>query len=506
MVTLVIMDGFGINKSERGNAIKIQGTPNLKKLMKMYPHTTLEASGEAVGLTVGQMGNSEVGHLNLGAGRVVYQDLPKVNHEIETGEFFKNEKIINAMEHANKNDSSLHLMGLCSNGGVHSHINHLKAIISLAKEKNVKRVFLHLFLDGRDTLFDSGVNFIYEMENYIENNSLKGRVKLASLCGRVFAMDREKRYDRLKKAYDMLVGNDEGVKKTVDDAFSDSYGAKVYDEFFEPTKLIDFEPIKENDSVIYFNFRTDRARELTQAFTQSEFNEFETKQFNNLCFTTLTEYDSSFKGVNVAYPPEKIEDNLSAILSEKGLKQFHISETTKYAHVTFFFNGGTEKPYDGEDRKLIESENVLNFASKPKMKSFEITDEVLMEITKQKYDFILVNLSNADMIGHTGDLDAAVTAIESVDKCAYAIALATLLAGGDCIITADHGNAEEMIGKNGEKLTSHTTNPVPFILVSEKHKKSKLKKGGKLANVAPTIFDLLNIDIPNGKEESLIIK
>ncbi len=503
MVTLVILDGFGERKEKYGNAVKIQGTPNLNKLLKKYPNTLINASGEAVGLSKGQMGNSEVGHLNLGAGRIVYQDLTKINHEIDTGFFFKNTAFINAINHSIKNKSALHLMGLCSDGGVHSHINHLKALVKMAFLNGAKDVRLHLFLDGRDTLYNSGVDYVQMLNDYISNNGFDKNIKIASLCGRVYAMDREKRYERVQKAYDMLVGNSNEQLKDVDSAFMESYGNKVYDEFFEPTALKNFKPISDDDAVIFFNFRSDRAREITEAFTEPGFNGFSTNKIKNLHFVTMTEYDDSLKNVIVAYPPEKIHDNLSAVISRAGFKQYHISETTKYAHVTFFFNGGIEEPYSGEDRKLIESENVLSFETVPDMKAYDITTDVLMKITENKYDFILVNLSNADMIGHTGNLDSAVKAINAVDKCAYSIALATLMAGGDCIITADHGNAEEMLNKNGEKLTSHTTNPVPFILVSEKYRKAKLKSKQKLANVSPTILKLLGIEIPNNMEEPI---
>ena len=499
MVTLVIMDGFGINKNKFGNAIKLQGTPYLNKLKKMFFHTQIEASGEAVGLTSGVMGNSEVGHLNLGAGRVVYQDLLKINNSISDGSFFENKVLLNAINHAKKFNSTLHIMGLCSDGAVHSHINHLKALIDMAENNKVSNVKLHLFLDGRDTAFDSGVNFVNSISNYIKNKN----AHIASLCGRVYAMDRENRYERVEKAYNMLIGKLQTEPKSVDDAFADSYGKKVFDEFFEPTPLLDFSPIKDGDSVIFFNFRTDRAREITKAFTDFNFKGFKVKKFQNLCFTTFTEYDSTFSNVNVVFPPEKIENNLSAIISQNGLTQFHISETTKYAHVTFFFNGGIEQPYKNEDRKLIESENVLSFASTPKMKAYEITDEVLNAITEKKYDFILVNLSNADMIGHTGDLDSAIKAIEVVDKCAYAIAVATLMAGGDCIVTADHGNAEQMLDKTGKKLTAHTTNPVPVIFASEKYERVKFIKNGKLANIAPTVLKLLKLEIPSNMANPL---
>lgn len=500
MVTLVIMDGLGISKNRRGNAVKTQGMPYLKKLKKNFPHTIISASGESVGLTAGQMGNSEVGHLNLGAGRVVYQDLSRINNAITDGTFSKNEVLKDAINYAIKNNSNLHIMGLCSDGGVHSHVNHLMALIDMSKKMGVKNVYLHLFTDGRDTPTDSGLKFATKVEEYVKDKD----AKICSICGRVYAMDREKRYDRVQKAYDMLTCYSSENLVRLKDAFENSYSKGVYDEFIEPTRLVDFTPIKDGDSVIYFNFRTDRGRELTEAFTQSEFNGFKTKGFKKLKFTTFTEYDAKFKNVCVAFPPEKIKDNLSAIISQNGMKQFHISETTKYAHVTFFFNGGIEEPNAGEDRKLIESENVINFAKTPKMKAYEITDEVLRAITDKKYDFILVNLSNADMIGHTGDFDAAVTAVETVDKCAYAIALATMMAGGDCIITADHGNAEEMLTKDGKPMTAHTTNLVPFILCSEKYKLAKLKKKQKLANVAPTVLQLLGIEIPNFMEETII--
>lgn len=501
MVTLVIMDGLGINESSYGNAVKLQGMPNLKKLKSEYPYTEISASGKAVGLNEGQMGNSEVGHLNLGAGRVVFQDLLRIDNAIQDRSFFENEKLIDAVEFANKNNSTLHILGLCSNGGVHSHINHLKALIDLANMHNCKRVVLHLFLDGRDTLIDSGVNFVQEISEYSKDKN----AVIGSLCGRVYAMDREKRYDRVLKAYNMLTSEGYG-EQDYKTAIKNSYNNGIYDEFFEPTKLKDFAPIKDNDSVIFFNFRTDRARELTAAFTNKDFNEFEHINYNNLKFTTFTEYDATFKNVDVAFPPFKIENNLSKIISDANMKQFHISETTKYAHVTFFFNGGIEKPYKNEERKLIESANVLSFASIPQMRAYEITEEVVKAINSKKYDFILVNLSNADMIGHTGDLNSAIKAVEVVDECVKRIANACLSINGDCLITADHGNAEEMLSKTGEVITSHTTNKVPVILCSNKYKNANLKPNGKLANIAPTVLQLLNIEIPKDMESSLITK
>ena len=389
-------------------------------------------------------------------------------------------------------------MGLLSDGGVHSHINHLKALVNMASNLGINEIYIHAFMDGRDTFRDSGIEFVKDIESFISD-----KAKLTSLCGRVYAMDRENRWDRVKKAYDMLIyGETVNVAKNAVTALKESYKAVVYDEFIEPTKLDGFKRIKDGDGVIFFNYRTDRARELTKAISQREFDKFETKKFINLCYCCMTEYSSDFKNVLIAYPPENIVDNLSAIISKNGLNQFHITETTKYAHVTFFFNGGIEKAYIGEDRKLIDSFNVKNFADTPQMKAPEITKEAINAIKSEKYDFILINLSNPDMLGHTGDLDATIKAIEVVDDCAYKIASACLEVGGDCIITADHGNAEEMMDEVGNVVTSHTTNKVPLWLVSEKHKNAKLQEG-KLSNVAPTILKLLNLKIPNNMENSL---
>ena len=497
MVTLCILDGFGINPNEYGNAIKQQGTPNLKKL-DVYPTATIKASGLAVGLNEGQMGNSEVGHLNLGAGRVVYQDLPKINNEILNGNFFKNKAFLEVMNHVLENNSNIHLMGLLSNGGVHSHINHLKALVDMANAIGIKNIFIHAILDGRDTLRDSGINFIKEIESYI-----KDKAKIATISGRVYTMDRENRWDRIKKSYDMLInGVSTYENSSAVDAVKLSYENGIYDEFVEPTIIVKDACVKDNDGFIFFNYRTDRAREITNAITQDDFKEFKQIKIKNLKYCCMTEYSSDFKGLLVAYPPEVIDDNLSAVLSSRGLKQFHISETTKYAHVTFFFNGGIEKAYKGEDRKLIESVNVKDFSDYPNMRAYEITEEVVNAIKSKKYDFILVNISNPDMIGHTGNLNAAIEAIKAVDECAYKIAMETLKVKGHCIITADHGNCEEMLDKDGNVLTQHTTNPVPLWLVSDEYKDVKLRDG-KLANIAPTILKLLNQTIPENMEKPL---
>lgn len=499
MVTLVILDGFGINKTRFGNAIKASGTPYLNKLKKQYPHGTLKASGEAVGLPDGQMGNSEVGHLTLGAGRVILQNLKQIDKSIEDESFFSNPALLKAIAHAEKNNSALHLLGLVSDGGVHSHIRHLQALLQLANSHGLEKVFVHVITDGRDTGVTHGQFFVQDVQEMIEGTT----AKIATICGRVYAMDREQRYDRLKKAYELLTAG-KGAK--YDDpltALQMSYANGVTDEFVEPVLLNKDGIIKDGDSVIFYNFRSDRARELTAAFTDPDFNHFKTKKFKNLLFTCMELYDEKFKNLNIIFPPEKVEDNLSALISKAGKKQFHIAETTKYAHVTFFFNGTIETPYPGENRKLIESIETTDFSPYPKMRALEITNNALEAIASQKYDFVLINYSNTDMLGHTGNFNSAKEAAACVDKQAYAIALATLMAGGTCIITADHGNAELMYDKFGNPITSHTNFDVPFIIVSKNKIKLKIKKG-TLANIAPTVLKLLNIDIPKNMQNSLI--
>lgn len=499
MVTLIILDGFGYRKEKFGNAVLSAGTPNLDKLEAIYPHTFLKASGNAVGLPNGQMGNSEVGHLTLGSGRVLWQDLMKINRDIDDGSFFKNENIIKALLHAKNNDSSLHLMGLLSDGGVHSHINHLFALIDMAKEYGLKKVYIHAFLDGRDTKFDSGINYLKQLKQKIDGTFFV----IASVSGRVYAMDREQRYERLQKAYDVLVNGDNFNDLSAIEVVENSYKQGVYDEFVLPTLLCKEGTIKDNDSVIFYNFRSDRAREITFALTDNNFNQFKIKKFKNLLFSPMEEYAKEFSSLNVIYPPVKIDDNLSAIISKAGKKQFHIAETTKYAHVTFFFNGGNEKPYPGEERVLIDSIDTQDFSYYPKMRAIEITEKTLDAIASNKYDFILVNYSNPDMIGHTGNFEATKEAVKCVEKQAYALALATIMAGGDCIITADHGNCEYMIDKKGEKVTSHTISPVKVYLASDRYKKVKLKRNKSIANIAPTILKLLNINIPESMETPL---
>lgn len=499
MVTLVILDGFGIRKDAHGNAILAAGTPNLDKLKKLYPYTTLEASGTAVGLPKGQMGNSEVGHLTLGTGRVNLQDLLKIDNDIKNKSFYNNPALIKAINHAKQNNSSLHLMGLLSDGGVHSHINHLFAILEKAKEMKLENVYIHAFLDGRDVEYNSAKKYITNLQEKIKNTSYK----LASLSGRLYAMDREERYDRLSKAYNMLAFGENYKEISAIDLINQSYRDGTFDEFLIPTLIEKDAIISDNDSVLFFNFRSDRARELTSAFTDKSFKHFKTKPIKNMLFSAMELYSSEFENLNILFPPTKVEDNLAAIISKKGIKQYHIAETTKYAHVTFFFNGGIEKAYKGEDRKLIESIDTADFSFYPKMRAIEITETTLDAIASNEYGFILVNYSNPDMIGHTGNFEATKDAITCVEKQAYAVALATLMAGGTCIITADHGNAEYMIDKNGKKVTSHTNNQVPFYLVSEQYKKVKLKRKKSIANIAPTILKLLNIDLPKTMEKPL---
>lgn len=498
MVTLVILDGFGYTKEKYGNAIASQGTPYLDKLKKQYPHTLLEASGEAVGLPAGVMGNSEVGHLTLGSGRKILQDLAHINSEIENGKFGQNEALKKAFEHAEKNKSSLHVMGLLSSGGIHSHINHLYAILDAAKNFDIKKIYIHAILDGRDTGVRDGIKFASELEEKIKGTN----AKIATVIGRVYMMDREKRYDRLERAYNMLY-NDKGAHfASALEAINASYESGIYDEFMEPAIVEGYTGIQDNDSFIFYNYRSDRAKEITFAITDPDFREFPTKKIKNLFYTAMTQYDAKFADLNTLYPPIVIKDNLASILSKNGKTQFHIAETTKYAHVTFFFNGGIEKPYKGEERQLIDSINTQDYSPYPKMRAIEITHGVLEAIASNKFDFVLVNYSNTDMIGHTGNFNSAKEAVECVDKQAYAVALATLMAGGECIITADHGNAEVMMDKNGNKVTTHTTNPVPCILVSNK-RKAKLKKGKTISNIAPTILKLLDLQIPETYDEPL---
>jgi 2,3-bisphosphoglycerate-independent phosphoglycerate mutase len=541
MVTLVILDGFGHRNERYGNAIKLAGTPFLDSLKKSYPHMLLNASGKAVGLSENQMGNSEVGHLTIGSGRILLQDLEKINAEIKSGEFFENKEFNNAMNFAKGNNGAIHLIGLLSDGGVHSHINHLKALIKLTQKHNLEKVYIHAITDGRDTPIDSGRSYIRNIQEFCKGTS----AEIVDICGRFYAMDREERYGNTKKYYDMLVfgrtetqnnGNphkdnfvDENKESKTpksnfaDDVFRESYSRGFFDEFIEPTIIGSPKVINEGDAVIFFNFRSDRARQLADAFSNPDFPYFETKKFKNVFFVSMSEYSNNLKNVKVAYSNKNIKNTLAEVISKNGKKQFHIAETTKYAHVTFFFNGGREEPFNDEERCLIPTLADSDFTKNPQMRAFEITEKTKEIILKNKYDFILVNLSNPDMLGHTANIEATKKAITCVDKCAYEIAMACVSVGGSCIITADHGNAEMLIDKNGKPHTTHTTNPVPFILVAETQEKSKnqnqtqkfkksenskilykLKKNGGLANIASTVLDLLNLQPSLEMSNSLI--
>lgn len=504
MITLIILDGLGYSTEKKGNAVYLSGTPYLKKLEKKYAHTLLNASGKYAGLPNGQMGNSEAGHLTLGAGRPVFQELSKINNTIKDKSFFNNKYLKNAFEYASETGGAVHLLGLCSDGGVHSHINHLKALIDMSENYSVKNVYLHAFLDGRDTKIDSGKHFMRDIQKYIKNK----KCKIASISGRIYAMDREKNFDRTMKAYDAIVlGKAEHFyqENDIENAIQESYDNNIFDEYMEPIIFGQPKTINTNDAVIFFNFRKDRARQLTEAITQKNFKMFPTKHLKENYFVEMTDYDKSFENVHIAFPDEDIKNTLAEVLEKHNLYQYHLAETTKYAHVTYYFNGGKETEYAKEKRKLIDTIKVKDFSETPEMRALEITEKALDIISKNKYDFLLINFSNPDMVGHTANIDATTKAVKCTDKCAYAVAMATLLAGGECVITADHGNAECLINPDGSPNTAHTTNPVPFILVSQK-KKYNLKKNGGIANVAPTILDLFDIDIPPEMEASLIKK
>ncbi|MDY5585916.1 MAG: 2,3-bisphosphoglycerate-independent phosphoglycerate mutase [Eubacteriales bacterium] len=503
MVTLLILDGYGERSEKQGNAI-LGNSPKIKKLRNEFPSCLLEASGTAVGLSEGQMGNSETGHLNLGSGRVLYQDLERINNSIKDGSFQKNEVLKEAALHAKKNKSNVHIMGLLSNGGVHSKIEHAKQIILCLKKQGIKNIFFHAFLDGRDTPIDSGISYLGEISNFLKEQEI-GQV--ITVSGRVYAMDREQRFERVQRVYNMLTGiSAEGYSEVLNlkKAVEINYHKGVYDEFMPPIKLIGSPDIESGDVMISYNFRTDRMRELISALSQKNFKAFERKKLENLFVATMAEYDKTFKNVNVIFKPEKVKNCLSEVLAKNNFKQLRIAETTKYAHVTFFFNGGIEKPFPGEDRTLVESINVQNFSSVPKMRAKEITQKAVSAIKSKRYDFVLINLSNPDMIGHTGDFIATKKAIKYVDKCTDLIVRATLKAGGDAIVTADHGNAELMF-ENGKVVTAHTTNPVIFILASKRFKKCELVQNGKLANVSPTVLDLLGVKKPKEMTENSLL-
>ena len=500
---LIIMDGFGISEeSQEKSAITEKMTHYLSGFFKNYPTMLLRASGEAVGLPCGQMGNSEVGHMNIGAGRIVYQDLTRINKSIKDESFYKNTALKNAILSAKESNSALHIMGLISDGGVHSHIEHLYALLKMAKKFNMQKVYIHAFLDGRDTSPTSGKSFIKSCENEIKSLRIG---KIATLMGRYYAMDRDNRWERVKKAYDAMVSGEGIYEKNPIKALENFYQAGVTDEFIEPTVCDKNAMINSGDSVIFFNFRPDRARQLTHALVDENFDGFiRAKKLNNLNFVCMTQYDESILNVKVAFDNEKLENTLSEVLSKNNLTQLKIAETEKYAHVTFFFNGGIEQKYAGEDRTLIPSPKVATYDLKPEMSAFEVTKVAKEKIVSRKYDVIVLNFANCDMVGHTGNFEAAKIAVKTVDKCVRDLVQSILNVGGCAVITADHGNAEKMLDENGEIFTAHTTNPVPLCIIGHD---CKLKSAGKLADIAPTMLEILNLKKPNDMTgESLIIK
>ena len=506
LTMLMILDGFGENNQSKGNAVKLANTPNIDKLMKKYPTTKIAASGLAVGLPEGQMGNSEVGHTNIGAVRIVYQELTRITKSIEDGDFFSNEEFIKAIENCKKNNSKLHILGLVSDGGVHSHNRHLYGLLEMAKRRDFENVYVHCFLDGRDTPPASAENYIQELE---EKMSEKGVGKIASLSGRFYSMDRDKRWNRVQKAYDALVFGKGETAGTAINGIESSYQKEVFDEFVEPTVIMNGDKpvatIEDGDSVIFFNFRPDRARQITRALVDPDFNEFETKKMN-LYFVCFTSYDETMPNVHIAFKKEPVKNTLGEVISKNGGKQLRIAETEKYAHVTFFFNGGEEKQYEGEDRILVPSPKVETYDMKPEMSAYEVTEKVVDAINSKKYNCIILNYANPDMVGHTGSLPAAIKAIETIDECVGKVVNAINVQKANLLITADHGNAEQMIDyKTGEPHTAHTTNLVPLVLISEKEN-IKLKEG-KLADLAPTILELMGIEKPKEMTgESLIEK
>lgn len=506
---LMILDGFGLNDKEEGNAIKLANTPNIDRIMKDYPCVKGNASGLFVGLPDGQMGNSEVGHLNMGAGRIVYQELTRITKSIEDGCFFENSVIKDAMKSCKERGTDLHLMGLLSSGGVHSHIDHLYGILKMAKLNDLNRVYVHAFLDGRDTPPTSGKGFLKELQEKMDEI---GVGEIATISGRYYSMDRDNRWERVEPAYNAMVMGKGDTTDNVISYIESSYSKGVNDEFIVPTVVmkngIPVGTINENDSVIFFNYRPDRAREMTKAFCIEKFKEFERgKGFINLKFITFTDYDSSIGNKEVVFLKESLSNTFGEYISNLGLKQLRLAETEKYAHVTFFFNGGVEEPYKNEDRILIPSPQVATYDLKPEMSAEEVTEKLNKNIASGEYDLIIVNYANPDMVGHTGIVDATIKAIEMIDKCMGKVEATVIENGAQMFICADHGNSDQLIDYDtNEPFTAHTTNPVPFILINCKKAKG-LKEGGKLADIAPTLLDMMDIEKPKEMTgESLLIK
>ncbi len=497
-IVLCILDGVGMSEEVRGNAFKNAEKPFLESLWKKYPHCLLDASGTEVGLPKGQMGNSEVGHMNIGAGRIVYQPLELINQEIKNGTFFQNENILKVIKHTKEKNSKLHVMGLISDGGVHSSIDHLMAVLEMCKKQNVEKLYLHLFTDGRDVFPRSAYSYISIVEEKLNEIGIG---KIASITGRYYAMDRDNNYDRLMKAYDVIVNNQGEVHPSIKEYIEKSYSEDITDEFFLPAKFVEGGNVEENDGIIVFNFRRDRLRELFTAITNPDFNEMEVTRFKNVKVVTMLPVVESVKAIH-AFDNPNLVHLLGEYVSEKGLKQLRIAETEKYAHVTFFFDGGKEEEYANEKKVLIPSPKVATYDLKPEMSASEVTNRLLEELDHD-YDLVILNYANGDMVGHTGSYDAAKEAVEFLDGCVHKIYDKIMELGGTLLVTADHGNCEEMIDLEGNIVTSHTTNKVPFIITQERLS----LKDGKLCDIAPTILEIMQLEKPKEMTgESLIIK
>jgi len=499
-VMLIVMDGFGLSEQETGNAIKMAKIPNLERYMKEYPTSSLNASGPSVGLPEGQMGNSEVGHLNIGAGRIVYQSLTRINKSIKDGDFFENESYLEAMQKVNENDSKLHIFGLLSDGGVHSHIDHIKAIIDLAKKQQVEELYVHAFLDGRDVPPDSAVLYIAELEEHMRNIDYG---KIASVHGRYYAMDRDQNWDRIQISYDILTNAKgkkaasalEGVKK--------SYEEKVFDEFVYPFNVIPEGIVEDKDSVIFMNFRPDRAIEIGTAISNPTASKVDySKGPHDVFFVSTMSYKDTVKGP-IAYELQKLTNMYGDVIANEGMNQLRIAETEKYAHVTFFFDGGIDKEIKNSDRVLVNSPKVATYDLQPEMSAYEVTENVLEQLALDTHDTIILNFANCDMVGHTGVISAAVKAVETVDECVGKVVDAVLAKGGVALITADHGNAEKMLNEKGETFTAHTTNLVPLIVTK---KGIELRTDGVLADLAPTMLEFLNVKQPAEMTGKTLVK
>ena len=499
-VILIIMDGWGLGKVEKSDAIQHAKTPFVSSLYSKYPNTTLVTCGEDVGLPEGQMGNSEVGHLNLGAGRIVYQELQRINVAIKTGEFEKNDSLLNSIKHAKENNKPLHLVGLVSDGGVHSHINHVKAITSLCKAEDLNNVLIHAFTDGRDTDPKSGLEFLRDLQNHLDLTV----GKIASITGRYYAMDRDKRWERVKLAYDALVNSAGSKTDDMLGAVKKSYDEGVTDEFIKPiiNKNLSFPNIQNGDVVICFNFRTDRCREITEVLTQTDMPEFDMKKLD-LHYTTMTQYDHKFKNVQVVFENDDLKNTLGEILQQNNKTQIRIAETEKYPHVSFFFSGGREVPFDGEKRIMVPSPKVATYDLQPEMSAIEVTDKIVHEIDNKSADFICLNFANADMVGHTGVWQAIIKAVETVDQCVEKVVTAALQNNYTVFLTADHGNADYAINENGTPNTAHTLNLVPLFLI-DKDWTGNINSG-KLGDIAPTILTLMNLPIPKEMTGNILI-